>query len=120
MWQYARRGKFPEENLLNRANQWFWLDIRQGFRPMKINIILPEVCFVIRTTVGRRGAVHSSGSHLEVCGEKLRKAVGQSEMEESHKCFSEAVMVLLSVWVIRDGIWIGNWIYRKLTDRNYK
>jgi hypothetical protein len=56
-------------------------------------------------------AVDSSGCQLEVRGEELRKAVGESEMEESHKRSSEAVTVLSRVWVTMDRVSISNWIY---------
>jgi hypothetical protein len=39
----------------------------------------------------------------------------------SHKDSHEHVGLILSrVWVTIHGVWIGNWIYWTLTDRNYK
>jgi hypothetical protein len=40
-------------------------------------------------------------------------------MEISGGNDGEKKNVLSLVWVTRNGVWIGNWIYWKLTDRNY-
>jgi hypothetical protein len=37
----------------------------------------------------------------------------------SYLCLASVICLLSRVWVTTDGVWIGNWIYWSISDRNY-
>jgi hypothetical protein len=89
-------------------------NIPSSFQALKNKLYGSSFCQLFYTDMGH-GLLHWD-KKVNWKGPETNKIFGSLKEEVSRKFR----IILSRLWVTIDGVWIGNWIYWTLTDRNYK